>query len=588
MSAIIGFTVLKGVDSHQSAATAQQRALAYFPHLNQMTFDVGESKISIWGHHVLSDCIHYMPDGSVLILVGPEAGLYPWKALHSDLSPDSPPQVFNLPWEGRVVLLRISANGKCWTMWNDWLGSIPVFYAQVGKGWIASTLEPVVVAQAGFTPNDIFLPALLSILIHGHTLGDWSLYKPMCVIPPDCTAEWNEHGFTSKQYFTVRPSTERWETGWDDLIDEMYELTREAIGAVLKKGTFWLLPLSSGLDSRIIAGVGAEFGANLRAYTWGAPHSEDVEYASRIARALGIPWKWIDTGTDYLAKYVQQWADLFGSAMHFHGMYQMPFLDALKAEPSGRILSGFLGDQLAGFDVDFQTSFHSPSVRTYQAVEDTFVHWHVNEIPSLLKMDVQDAFEELACEIDRMRNIQPGPWFQRLRFLPIWGRQRHFTYFQTKLEDYWRGVDVPYLNRKYAQFCLSLPRAVLDHRILQQAMLVRYYGKLAVIPGSFAPEPIKPTGRYLLKKRIAHLLPSVLRRGPFRDFSAILLSRDVESLRRGGDRAIWPLREAWNRLSEWVNLDLVEREYQSALSGNMKSVRKLQSLQTLAYRLLDA
>ena len=65
---------------------------------------------------------------------------------------------FELPWEGRVILLRISSGGKRWTMWNDWLGSIPVFYAEIESGRIASTLEPVTVAAADYTPDNFFMP----------------------------------------------------------------------------------------------------------------------------------------------------------------------------------------------------------------------------------------------------------------------------------------------------------------------------------------------------------------------------------------------------------------------------------------------
>jgi hypothetical protein len=589
MDTLIGFTAVQNTEEtiQQRADAARQRALAHFPHLNQTTLEIGETKISLWGYGTLSDSVHYMPDGSMLVLIGTQGSIQNWETIQTQVWRDALPGSLVPPWEGRFLLIHISADGRQWKMWNDWLGSIPVFHARTDKGWIASTLETAVVSGMEFTSEDIFLPGLIMMLVHGHFLSDWTLYKDMKVIQPDCAAEWDKNGFRYYQRFTVHPSTKHWETSWNDLIDEMHELTCRAIQDVLKTDSTWSLPLSSGLDSRIIAAVGAELGADLRAYTWGTPHSEDAAYAPMIARTLGIPWKWIDTGTDYLEKYVRTWADLFGSGMHFHGMYQMPFLDALRSEGSARIVSGYLGDTLAGYDIHFQTPFHKPDTRTYQTVEDGYLHWKVNEIGKLLKMDTSEALEKIATEIDSARTLMPGPWYQRIRFLTLWGRQRHFTYFQTKLEDYWFGAETPYLNRSYARFCLSLPRAALDHRTLQGEMLKRYYGKIAVIPGSFSPEPLVTSGRYLLTRRIMRALPASLRKGPFRDFSLVPLSRDAVSVRTSGDAAIWPIRETWKQLGDWMDLDLIEQEYQAALAGNIKSVRKLQSIQTLAFRLMD-
>ena len=69
-------------------------------------------------------------------------------------------------------------------MWNDWLGRIPVFDTKIGDGRIASTLEPVTVASARYTPDDLWLPDLVALQINCHYLSDWTLYKDMKVIPP--------------------------------------------------------------------------------------------------------------------------------------------------------------------------------------------------------------------------------------------------------------------------------------------------------------------------------------------------------------------------------------------------------------------
>ncbi len=346
MGSIIGFSLCQGLKpgNHSRAMIAQQRALSYYKHLESKTIEIGRMRLEIWGHPEITECVHRMADGDLLVRVGSPHNPVAWRVVEEGLQEAGRSESYVLPWEGRVVLLRISADGECWTMWNDWIGSIPVYHAGVGSGRIASTLEPVLVAGGGYTPDDFFLPGLVSLLIHGNFISDWKLFRNMKVLPPDCVAEWDASGFRWRQYFTVKPTDERWLTGWDELVDEMYELSRQAIREMLASASTWILPLSSGLDSRLIAGVAAEMGTNILTYTWGAKGSSDVIHARQIARTLGLPWQWIDIGKDYLVKYTRQWADLFGSAMQFHGMYQMPFLDALGAAPPASIVSGYIGE----------------------------------------------------------------------------------------------------------------------------------------------------------------------------------------------------------------------------------------------------
>ncbi|MCK6538959.1 MAG: asparagine synthase-related protein [Anaerolineales bacterium] len=586
MGSIVGFTLfndLKEVAVKRLLA-AQERALSFFKDLERKSLALGETSLEVWGHREISERIHPMSDGSLLVLIGSPHGSVKWEeareALHSDK--------FELPWDGRVILLRISADGRRWTMWNDWLGSIPVFHAEPGSGRIASTLEPVVVASAGYTPDDFFLPSVVSLLINGHYLGDWTLYKNMKTIPPDSLMEWDEKGFRTKKLWTVEPSQSRWEAGWDDLVDEMHELSRRAVADALKSHSHWILPLSSGLDSRLIAGVAAEVGADAHAYAWGAPNTTDVVYSQKIARMLGFPWKRIDLPKDFLKRYTPRWADWFGSAMHFHGMYQMAFLDQVRTEPSAPIISGYIGDVLSGDSTKDLDAVHRVR-KSYQLESDWYCHWTVEEVRSHAIFPLTEALEANADEFKRQISSLPGAFYQKTQFLELWNRQRYFTSFQSILSDYWRGVANPFMNREYARFCLSIPRMALDDRLLLSGVFRRYYGRLAVIPGTYAKDPFILTGKYLIKRRMVEVLPPSLHRGPLRGFGNVQLRMDIASVQSTGRDALWPLFEARERLSEWLDFSQLERDFQTVMTSreDIRPLRRLQSAQTLAYRLLD-
>jgi len=586
MNSVIGFSIFSNLPESKVKAlsAAQNRALAYFSNLQKRSLVLGETHLELWGRNNMNERIHTLPDGSFAIVIGSPHEKVDLKDAQYDLLSNE----FEIPWEGRVIVLRVSPDGKNWTIWNDWLGSIPVFHTEIGQGRIASTLEPVTVAAAGYTPGDFFMPGLVSLLINGHFISDWTLYKGMKAIPPDSMVEWDEKGFHPKRLWTVQPSQSRWEVSWDDLVDEMYELSHRAISDVLKTQPSWILPLSAGLDSRLIAAVGADLGTDLHVYTWGELESTDVVYSHKIAQTLKYPWKHIHLPKDFLVKYTPRWADMFGSSMHFHGMYQMCFLDLLETEPAAPVLTGFLGDMLSGASIGLMEKVHS-SPGSCQIFNEWYVDWSAKEISSL-KEPVENICPIIASAIEDQINILPGARFQKLIFLALWSRLRFFNIFQSTLCDYWRGVADPFMNRDYARFAMSLPRAALDNRHLLADVYRRYYGRLAVIPGTYAKEPFILTGKYLMKRRIVNHLPAPLHHGPFAGFDDVPLRMDVDCIQATGKDALWPLFDAWDQLSEWLDVNLLEQAYRDIIRSkdDIRPLRKLQSAQTLAYRLLNS
>lgn len=569
-----------------AALAAQTAVLNAHPHLQHRSVTLGASRLEVWGHHDLNSRLINLADGSLLALIGSPVGNATLADAGERLLKLRALDTFELPWDGRAILLRVSADGQRWTMWNDWLGSIPVFYAPIGKGRVASTLEPVTVAAGGYTSDDFFLPGLTALMVNGHPLSDWTIYKDMKVVPPDCAVQWDKKGFRTKQVWTVKPSQSRWEASWDDLVDEMHELSRTAIADVLKTQSEWILPLSSGLDSRLIAGVAAEIGVNVKTYAYGAPNSTDVVYSREIAQTLGLPWKHIQLPGNFLETYTRRWADWFGSAMVFHGMYQMSFLDAIRQEASAPIVSGFVGDVLNG---DSITDIHATN-HFDQLESDWYSTWPAMELKTTARFLVNDALEHSNDNMKKQMESFPGTFFQKLHYLELWNRQRRYTNFQSTLLDYASGAATPFVNKAYARFSFSLPRIVMpdDQRRLLADVFRRYYGRLAVIPGTYAPQPFIFTGRYLIKKRLATLLPRGLHLGPLKGVVKVPLRMDLESVQSIGRRALWPLFENLEELSAWLDVGQLEHDFQTIMKSkeDIRPLRRLQAAQTLAYRLM--
>lgn len=588
MSSILGFTIGRGLPPADMirAFEAEDRALSHFQHLERRALVLGESTLHIWGHASLSKCLHLMPDGSTLALIGSPHNSVPWQTVQDQLMIATRDDEFQLPWEGRVILLRVNAHGTSWTMWNDWLGSMPVYHFDLPRGRFASTLEPVTVAAGAFTPDDFFLPGLVSLLVNGHFISDWTLYKDVKLLMPDSATTWEERGFRTKRLWSVQPTQDRWESSWDDLADEMHVLSHKTIADILKQHPQWTIPLSSGLDSRLIAGVAADVSADAHTFAWGSAKVTDVVYSREIAKTLDFPWKQVDLPKDFLVKYTRQWFDMFGTSMHFQGMYLMSFLDEIQAEWPSPTITGFIGDVLAGDALADSTRFHA--TKRYQVNHEWYSDWDPSLLRSTFKRPMNDAFEANAENLRKEIDSYPGANFQRMTYLELWSRQRTFISFLSTLKDYWRGVATPFLDRAYARFCLSLPLAVLDNRRLLGEVFRRHYGRLAVIPGSYAADPYIMTGRYFLKKRLAQRVPASLRNRFFKGFGNVQVAVDFAPLQAHGKKAVWPLFEAWDQLSEWFDMKQVEADFQTVMTStsDIRPLRRVQAIQTFASRLL--
>ena len=362
---IVGLRLRTAIADHAALAgdRAADRALGHFPWLARECRTIGATEVEVWGHGALAGDMHVLHDGALVIRVGRpvgDAGLPATAAEAARAVALGRGADFRIPWDGRLLLLHISADGLRWNAWSDWAGSIPLFHAATGAGRVASTLEPVVVASAEYTPADFSTPSIVSLLLNGHFVGDWTLYRDMRVVPADCAAAWDESGgFACRRMWSVAPSDERWDHGWAELADEMFERMRDAILRSLRTAPAWTLPLSGGVDSRLIAAIGTQAGIPMRAWTYGPAGWKDTLFARRVAERLGLPWQRVAMGTEYLARHTPMWGDWFGSAMHFHGMYQMPFLEAVRNQPEP-IVTGYIGDPHGGA----QTAAMAPGDRT--------------------------------------------------------------------------------------------------------------------------------------------------------------------------------------------------------------------------------
>lgn len=586
LNRIVGLTLSSRLDSVSTARRkkASDRALRHFPWLSRTEIEQNGTSLELWGHGNLNEMVHKDSRGNLLALVGSPQPVPDWVSVERTLDGISGPTEFRASWDGRFLLAKVASDGDGWTLWNDWCGAVPVFHARIGDGFIASTLEPVTVAAAGYTSDDFFIPGIVSLLLNGHYIADWTLFREMRTLQSDSVSIWNEDGFHWERLHSIWPSKDRWMVSWDELVAEMNAILRRAVIGVLSNGESWTLPLSGGLDSRIIAAIASEAGIPLRTITYGPATWNDPIYAAQVARALNLPWKGVDLGTEFFTKYLPTWADWFGSALHFHGMYQLSFLDSLLPGPGGGLIMGFLGDVLSGAGLTERMKVLANPSKVRPLGRDH--RWKVEEISEMFNFPVKEHMEEYGRKVEAEIECLPGERFQKIMILPLTERQREFTYYQSMMYDYYFGVATPYLNREYVQFCLSLPMVALEGRSLALDMIKRCYPKVAEIGGTFGCVPLIPTRNWILRNGIACRLPRFMRVGPLREFNTTPNTMEPYCFRSQGKKAAWPVLTMRDKLSTMFKIEVIDDVVKAALKGEWPAIDNLETIQPIALRMM--
>lgn len=582
MHGAVGF-FLSGGPSQEAKAraiSACDQALRHFPRLKRKRLNHGPGQLELWSRHNPEESIYRDISGNLFVLIGSPMNAASWEEAIAKLLRQGD-DAFELPWEGRCILIRLSPGGEDWTIWNDWCGCIPVFHTSVQGVPIASSLEPAVVAAAGFTSEDLSRRGIVEMLIYGHFLGVDTLFTKMRTLIPDSVSRWREGNFIdSKILWTVRPSDIRWMKNQDELIEEMRQYTVKALGNVFSQRDKWIIPLSGGMDSRLIACVGAQVGADIQAFTYGPPGRNETVYAQKVAKALGIPWQRVELGTGYLADYTPMWLDWFGSSLHAHGMYQMPFLQISK-NIDASIIPGFMGEALAGYHLKVMNQSGSAP---YQWLCNFKTIWGIEEVVEILAFDPSKVISEISDLMQAQFDSLPGAKYQRQMFIDFWNRQHNFVFYQPRMYSYMKDVYTPYMDREYARFCLSLPQSALEGRWLQKEMLKRCWPKAAKVTGTYSRPPLTEAGWSVAKRLAKRFLPWRAVIKLMRSFGTVPNTMDLDCLKAAGWKSLFPLQENFDGRGIF-NTEKVLNTARRAQNYSQKDYDKIRALQCIAYRM---
>jgi asparagine synthetase B (glutamine-hydrolysing) len=154
--------------------------------------------------------------------------------------------------------------------------------------------------------------------------------------------------------------------------EELWERLQARVRAAVSGARTVCLPLSGGLDSRVLAALlrGHE---RAQAFTYGvSPRQDDsyeVAHAREVARRLQLPWQQVPLRR--FLTLIPEWEDQFGPVVHDHGMYHIEFYEEIRRRLGGSgsccVVSGLFGDYFGG------KHDTRPMVRSPRALSRLFV-----------------------------------------------------------------------------------------------------------------------------------------------------------------------------------------------------------------------
>lgn len=585
MDHIVGFTIYRGLGKQvaKKLREVNGEVLELFPWLNKKSMRVGEVTIVVWGHGDLKKSVK-KSGGELWLVCG--SAIFPsgWRFVEKQKEK----VLRDLKLEDRYVLVRVKPGGSV-EFWTDWCGSLSVFYGCEGRsGLVASTLEPVVVEGLALKTNNVDELAMVCLLYLGYFVSDLTLFESMKVVPADSYLKVSSKNKVSRrQLWEVEPGWEHFGKSVGEVVKDYEDLIEEVVVSRLE-GAAWILPLSGGLDSRLVAAIGHAHGIVFDTYTYGNKGWIEVRVARQISEKLGLPWRRIETG-DYLRKYTKKWLLWYGSSLHAHGMYQFPMLEYFRNHRMDNgIVSGLMGDPLVGSH--HKVLLSAGASKPLASLASLGVMASKTQVGKMLgrPQKVEKRLNELNELLHEEMKTYRGGRFQKLFYLDTWTRQSRFVTYQAQMYDYYNGVTAPFVDKKYARFCLSLPLTLLGGRKLQKAYVVKRFPELAKISGTFGPPPLLSLG-YRSKMVIRNLLSKSIPLGTqikmgLADESNLIQSKAIEESR---EKSFWPLGEYNKDGVGPFDANRVRYLVEQVLSkkNNEVAYNQLRSIQAVLYRI---
>ncbi len=434
--------------------------------------------------------------------------------------------------KGTALMHEISG-AFCFALWdvqaralilaNDRLGLRPLYYAEHrGIFRFASEVKGIL-ADPAF-PHRLDQEAVADLFQNNFVMAGRTLFEDIRLLPAASLLRFKDGRFTVSRYWEIPFPTHyprRADRYYDDLI---FEALRSAVRRMIRPGIRYGLSLSGGLDSRWIAALLAEEGADSLAFTLDSPGSDDTPPAKAVAAAIGMKhqlWEICPTLAAEWGEAYSYTTDGMDSLWH---MEEFP-ITLRVGDYADVSVGGFLGDGLFGYEINPRTA----NLRRKDAAY--YRRWRIragqlskSQMARVFKDGLGKQFTAMADEsLKRAYAESPSAHgFHAIQYYDLRQAEPRYANIAQLAKLPFVGIYHPIADGEVVLAALQLPPAQLLFERAYRRAMATHLPEMAAIPWTFTLTlPTISVPGIMLKKAVQLTLGSYLSNTPLGKHPAI-------------------------------------------------------------------
>src|SRR3989339_1219026 len=208
--------------------------------------------------------------------------------------------------DGSYTLCIWDKKKHCLYSANDWLGSRKLYYWQSMTGVVFGSEYKICLLHPDFKPKlDKF--SLVQFLRRNYLIQDNNIYENIKLIPSDSLLKYFQTELEIKIFNWAKFSDDRYNYDTADLIEEYHQIISNTVTDCLSGARKVLVPVSGGLDSRLLLIVANNIKSKndfkLTAINHGRESSTESKVADLITKKARVPLIQVTLKDNFLPDY---------------------------------------------------------------------------------------------------------------------------------------------------------------------------------------------------------------------------------------------------------------------------------------------